>query len=85
MYLAVSLFLGLLYVLPLHAAPAAESQAQFELLTKQLPIAPHQHVFPRLDEITIDQLHRLFADGILTSEDLVHACFSRIRDIAATD
>ena len=74
MHLAVSLFLGLLYVVSTRAPSTAESQHQFELLTTQLPLAPQRQSFPRLDEITIDQLHGLFNDGSLTSEDLVHAC-----------
>ena len=73
MYLAASLILGLLYVVSLYAAPATESQAQSELLTTQEPLTVHRPSFPRLDEITIDQLHRLFDDGSLTSADLVHA------------
>ena len=74
MYLAVSLFLGLLYVLPCQAASAVEYQNQSEILTKQYTINLHQQSLPRLDEITIDQLRGLFDEGALTSEDLVHAC-----------
>ena len=74
MHLAVSLFLGLLYVVSTHAPSTAESQHQFELLTTQLPLAPPRQTFPRLDEITIDQIRGLFNDGSLTSEALVHAC-----------
>ena len=77
MRLVVSLVLGLLYVLSTHAPSTAESQPQFELLTTQLPLEPHQGAFPRLDEITIDHIHDLFKDGSLTSEDLVHACSLR--------
>ena len=77
MRLAVSLFLGLLYVVSTCAPSNAESQPQFELLTKQLPLARIQGAYPRLDEITIDQIHELFNDGSLTSQDLVHACSLR--------
>ena len=73
MHLAVSLFLGLLYVLSFYAASAAEYLPQFDILTKQRPIEPPQQHSYRLDEITIDQLHGLFDDGSLTSEILVHA------------
>lgn len=74
MYLVVSLLLGLLYVSSFHPSSAAEYQPQFELLTKQHAINPHETPFPTLDEITIDQIHRLFDDGSLTSEHLVQAC-----------
>ena len=74
MHLAVSLFLGLLYVSSFHAASAAEYLPQFDILTKQRPIEPSKQHYHRLDEITIDQLHGLFDDGSLTSEILVHAC-----------
>ena len=73
MHLAVSLFLGLLYVSSFHAASAAEYLPQFDLLTKQRPIELSQQHSYRLDEITIDQLHGLFDDGSLTSEVLVNA------------
>lgn len=73
MHLAVSLFLGLLYVSSFNAASAAEYLPQFDILTKQRPIEPSQQHSYRLDEITIDQLHGLFDNGSLTSEILVHA------------
>ncbi|KAL8786201.1 MAG: hypothetical protein Q9195_008320 [Heterodermia aff. obscurata] len=72
MHLAVSLFLGLLYVSSCHAASAAEYLPQFDILTKQRPTEPSQQHFYRLDEITIDQLHGFFHDGSLTSETLAY-------------
>lgn len=78
MYLVVSLLLGLLYVSSFHPSSAAEYQPQFELLTKQHAINPHETPFPRLDQVTIDQLHRLFDDRSLTSEYLVQACFFQL-------
>ena len=73
MRLAVSLFLGLLYVSSFHAASAAEYLPQFDILTKQRPVEPSQQHSYRLDEITIDQINGLFDNGSLTSEFLVDA------------
>ncbi len=80
MHLAASLYLGLLYVLPSFSILAAESRGQRELLTYQHPQDFDQKAFPRLDEITIDELQSLFSDGTLTSEVLVNVSQSTLFD-----
>ena len=69
MHLAVSLYVGLLYVLP--SCATAELQPQREILTYQNPGKTTQESLPRLDEITIDDLQKLYGEGSLTSYDLV--------------
>lgn len=76
MRLAASLYLGLLYVLSSFSTLAAASRGQRELLTYQHPQDTAKDAFPRLDEITIDELQGFFADGSVTSEDLVNVSFS---------
>lgn len=80
MRLAASLYLGLLYVLPSFSILAAESRGQRELLTYQHPQDFGQKTFPRLDEITIDELQSLFSDGTLTSEILVNVSHPTLLD-----
>ena len=72
MRLAASLFLGLLYVLPSFPVLTADSRVQREQLTYQHPQKFKREVFPYLDEITVDELQDLFAEGLLTSEELVN-------------
>lgn len=72
MRLSASLFSGLLYVLPSFFLLAAEPRVQRGQLTYQPPQTTVRDAFPRLDEITIDELQSLFGDGTLTSEALVN-------------
>ncbi|CAL8574531.1 hypothetical protein XPA_000488 [Xanthoria parietina] len=42
---------------------------------------PHSSTFPLLDDISIETLHALFANGSLTSVNLVHAYIERIHEV----
>ena len=61
--------MGLLYVLS--SCATTELQPQRGILTYQYPGKTAQESLPRLDEITIDDLQRLYSEGSLTSYDLV--------------
>ncbi|KAL8832436.1 MAG: hypothetical protein Q9191_000256 [Dirinaria sp. TL-2023a] len=78
MHLAISLYVGLLYVLP---CAITESQPQREILTYQYSGKNAQQVFPQVDEITIDDLQQLYSEGSLNSYNLVQAYLERIRDV----
>ena len=80
MHLAISLYVGLLYVLPFCAT--TESHPQREILTYQDSGKNAQQLFPRLDEITIDDLQKLYSEGSLTSYDLVQVSHHALRSLS---
>ena len=77
-WLGVSLFLGLVPLVslesPLVALGAPERPWVLEASSTGAGSAPSSHFLP-LDEITIDDLITYFADGTLTSVDLVRVCW----------
>ncbi|MCJ1281534.1 hypothetical protein MMC26_000854 [Xylographa opegraphella] len=83
-WLGVSLFLGLIPLvsldLPLLAVGAPERPWLLDASSTVAGSAPSSHFLP-LDEITIDDLIHYFADGTLTSVDLVRAYIERIFEV----
>ncbi|KAL8900690.1 MAG: hypothetical protein Q9192_000940 [Flavoplaca navasiana] len=73
----LSLFARLVYVISVVSIalsnPTGEHQCRLA--------TPQPSIFPLLDEISIDKLHALFANGSLTSVNLVHAYIERIHEI----
>ncbi|KAL8842165.1 MAG: hypothetical protein Q9205_000827 [Flavoplaca limonia] len=73
----LSLFARLVYVISVVSIalsnPTGEHQCRLA--------TPQPSLFPLLDEISIDILHALFANGSLTSVNLVHAYIERIQEI----
>ncbi|MCJ1388190.1 hypothetical protein MMC18_001035 [Xylographa bjoerkii] len=83
-WLVVSLFLGLIPLVSLDSPPLALGAPERPLLPEAgstvAGIAPSTRFLP-LDEITIDDLITYFADGTLTSVDLVRVYIERIFEV----
>lgn len=73
----ISLFVGLVYVSCV--AFAAGLRTAGDHITYQCSGIPLHSGLPRLNEASIDDLNALQSNGLVTSVDLVHACYFNLK------